>query len=93
MARRYSLRLDGRTIALPASVTDDNEAERYARIAVLARHECEAQLGSLGWQVNRLGRYRRVFRASVIDPACQSYVGVIQCHETEPDETGPKKTS
>ena len=43
--RRYSLRLDGQTIELPANVTDDDDAERYARIAVLARYDCAARLG------------------------------------------------
>ena len=84
--RRYSLRLDGQTIELPASVTDDDEAERYARIAVLARYDCAALLGAAGWVTDSLGRHRQVFAAR--PSGVSEYLGRIECVEV-----GPKKTS
>ena len=83
--RRYSLRLDGRTIELPASVTDDNEAERYARIAVLARYDCAARLGGAGWMTDSLGRHRQVFAAR--PSGVSEYVGRIECADVEPKKT------
>lgn len=86
MARRYSLRLDGRTLDLPETVTDDEEAERYARLAVLARYDCPAPLGAAGWMTDGLGRYRQLFAAR--PSGVVEYVGRIDC-----TETGPKKSS
>lgn len=85
MARRYSLRLDGQTIDLPASVTDDEEAGRYARIAVMDRHDCPARLGEAGWMTDGLGRHRQLFAAR--PSGVSEYVGRIDCVEVEPKKT------
>jgi len=85
MARRYSLRLDSQTIELPASVTDDNEAERYARLAVMARYDCPALFGAAGWIADGLGRYRQLFAARLF--GVSEYVGRIECVEVEPKKT------
>lgn len=85
MARRYSLRLDSQTIELPASVTDDDEAERYARRAVMDRHDCPARLGEAGWMTDGLGRHRHLFAAR--PSGVSEYVGRIDCVEVEPKKT------
>ena len=85
MARRYSLRLDGRTIELPASVMDDDESERYARIAVMTRYDCPARIGEAGWMTDGLGRHRHLFAAR--PSGVSEYVGRIECAEVEPKKT------
>ena len=85
MARRYSLRLDGRTIELPANVTDDDDAERYARLAVMARYGCQDRLGWAGWFSDGLGRYRQLFAARLF--GVSEYVGRIERADVEPKKT------